>query len=167
MVSSFHSSLIQQISCGIDASDGWCDGQIHYDNAIKNLIVPVGVTELPDEFLRVWAITECVVLPGSLLSIGTEEGIGCAFANCFLPEIILPESVRVIGRNAFGHSYIRKLVVNPANKSKYNRQFKDSTIEELYLPKIGLESFKGMDIDEDYAFYRNFYTHCHCRITEY
>ena len=58
-------------------------------------------------------------------------------------------------------------MVPPTVKSKYNRQFKDSTIEKLYLPKVILKE-QVISIDrEDYAFYKNFYMHCHCNIIEY
>lgn len=152
---------------GIDAPDGWSGEIIHYDNAIRSLIVPDGIKGFGDEFLRGWAITESVVFPDSLLYIGTEDGVGGTFANCFLPEIVLPESLKIIGNFAFGHCYIEKLVVNPANKSKNNRQFKDSTIKKLYLPKKILEGQNTSMESIDYGFYRNFFVHCHCNRIEY
>lgn len=155
------------IEGGIDAPDGWCNGVRHYDNAIKTLIVPEGIKGFIGYFLRGWAITETVDFPDSLLSIGEENGEGCVFSDCYLPEIVLPGALKCLGVYAFGHSYIRKLTVAPTVKSKYNRQFKDSTIEELYLPKVILEEQSLSINNEDYTFYRNFYMHCHCNIIGY
>ena len=155
------------ISGGLDAPDGWSGEIVHYSNAIRTLIVPDGIKGFSDEFLRGWAITDSVVFPESLLYIGTDDGIGCVFANCYLPEIVLPESLKTIGSFAFGHCYIEKLVVSPAIKSKYSRQFKDSTIKKLYLPKTILEERERSFNNVDYGYYDNFFSHCHCNIIEY
>lgn len=154
------------IEGGIDTPGAWSEKTTHHDNAIRSLIVPEGVTGFADGFLTGWAITETVIFPKTLKSIGTDHGHNC-FAGCYLPEIILPESVNCLGNYAFGHSYIQKLVIHPNNKSPYRRQFKDSTIKELYLPKEVLELLESSIGGEDYTFYRNFYVHCHCAIIEY
>lgn len=157
---------------GIDARDAWSwsEKTIHYSKAIRTFIVPHGIKRIPDGFMNRYAVTESVVFPDSLQSIGTEDGsIGScgSFAGCSLPEIVLPESLKVLGNYAFGHCHIEKLVVNPANKSKYNRQFKDSTIKELYLPKSILETRQISIGSTDYGFYHNFFIHCDCTIIEY
>ncbi|MEZ3591322.1 MAG: leucine-rich repeat domain-containing protein [Muribaculaceae bacterium] len=152
------------ISGGIDLPGAWCDGIRHYENAVKSLIVPDGVKGFADEFLRGWAVTESFILPNTIKSI-EGNNIGCVFADCYLPEVKLPESTICLGTFAFGHAYIRKLVVPLSVKSEYRRQFKDTTIEELYLPKAGLEALKQSN--RDYEFYRNFYCHCKCNIIEY
>lgn len=81
IVYSFIPNPENTINGGIDAPDGWRHGVRHYDNAIKTLIVPDGVEGFIDYFLRGWAITETVVFPDSLLSIGKENGNGYVFAN--------------------------------------------------------------------------------------
>lgn len=154
------------IAAGFDAPDGWSDMLRHHDKAIKTLIVPEGVKGFAAEFLMGWAVTKKVTFPDTLTAIGTDEARN-VFARCFLPEINLPPSVKEIGLFAFGHSFIKKLVVNRANKSKYNRQFKDSTIEQLFLPKSVLETNRASIGDNDYGFYANFYIHCECNIIAY
>lgn len=152
---------------GIEAPVGWGDGVRHYEKAIKTLIIPEGVKGFADHFMMGWAITESVVLPDSLVSIGKEDGEGCVFGKCYLPEIILPQGIKCLGPYAFGNCYIKKLTVPATIRSKYNRQFKDSTIEQLYLPKVILES-PELSIEGDaYGFYRNFFIHCHCHIVPY
>lgn len=154
------------IEGGVDTPDAWTEKTIHHDNAIRTLIVPEGVTGFANDFLRGWAITETVIFPKTLKSIGTDHGMSC-FADCYLPEIVLPESVNCLGHYAFGHSYIQKLVIHPHNTSPYRRQFKDSTIKELLLPKEVVK-LRGSSIGlEVYMFYGNFYAHCHCNIVEY
>lgn len=166
IVFSFVPASDNVIPGGIDAPGVRGDEIRHYDNAVKTLIVPDGVKGFADGFLEEWAVTDSVVFPDSLESIGTLDGEGCAFACCFLPEIVLPSSLKVIGTYAFGGSRIRRLVVDPANRSKYARQFKDSAIDELLLPKESLEA-RHTASAEEYGFIGNFYAHCRCRIIEY
>lgn len=166
IVHSFTPSADNIIEGGIDAPDGHTDEIRHYDPAIRTLIVPEGVKGFAAEFLMGWAVTKKVTFPDTLTAIGTDEARN-VFARCFLPEINLPPSVKEIGLFAFGHSFIKKLVVNRANKSKYNRQFKDSTIEQLFLPKSVLETNRASIGDNDYGFYANFYIHCECNIIAY
>lgn len=166
IVNSFIPNPENIIKGGIDAPDGWSEGVRHYNNAIKTLIVPKGVKGFTDHFLRGWAVTESMVLSDSVLSIGQENGVGCVFANCYFPEIILPDTLKCLGAYAFGHCYIKKLIVPPTVKSKYNRQFKDSTIEELYLPKVVLE-WEYTSIESAYGYYHNFHVHCNCNIIKY
>ncbi len=166
IVHSFTPSAGNVIEGGIDASDGHTDEIRHYDHAIRTLIVPEDVKGFAAEFLMGWAVTEQVTFPDTLTAIGTDE-VHNVFSRCFLPEIILPQSVKEIGRFAFGHSYIRKLSVNRANTSKYNRQFKDSTIEKLYLPKDIVESGKATIDNASYGFYASFLIHCKCKIIAY
>lgn len=154
------------IAAGFDAPDGWSDMLRHHDKAIKTLIVPEGVKGFSAEFLENWAVTEQLVFPSTLVSIGTDEAYN-VFARCYLPEITLPPSVKIIGKFAFGHTYIKKLIVASTNTSPYNRQFKDSTIEQLFLPKSVLETNRASIGDNEYGFYANFYIHCECNIIAY
>lgn len=166
IVHSFTPSADNIIEGGIDAPDGHTDEIRHYDHAIRTLFVPEGVKGFAKEFLMGWAVTQEAAFPDTLTAIGTDDAYN-VFSGCFLPEIILPPSVKEIGCFAFGHSYIKKLVVSRANKSKYKRQFKDSTIEKLYLPKDILESGKATIDNESYGFYANFHIHCKCNIIAY
>lgn len=154
------------IEGGLEAPKAWCDSRRHYENAVRTLIVPSGVRSFSDMFLSDWAVTDLFILPDTLEVIGDENSMGCVFRNCFLPEVILPESLRFIGKYAFGNSYIKRLVIRERVKSPYLRQFKDSRIEQLYLPKRALEKYRT-DAEEGYEFYRNFFIHCQCNIIEY
>lgn len=107
---------------------------------IRTFIVPEGVKGFVSEFMRHTRVIEKFKLPNSLLSIGNNSfdignEIYCVFANCILPSVSIPESVKEIGNFAFGHSIIDTLQFPPSLRSPYGRQFKDSHIGTLILPK--------------------------------
>ena len=107
---------------------------------IRTFIVPEGVKGFVSEFMRHTRVIEKFKLPNSLLSIGNNSfdignEIYCVFANCILPSVSIPESVKEIGNFAFGHSLIDTLQFPPSLRSPYGRQFKDSHIGTLILPK--------------------------------
>lgn len=106
---------------------------------IRTFIVPEGVTGFVSDFMRHTRVIEKFELPISLLSIGNnsfdiKHGIHSVFANCILPSVIIPKSVKEIGVFAFGHSLIETLQLPVSLRSPYGRQFKDSHIETLVLP---------------------------------
>lgn len=107
---------------------------------IRTFIVPEGVKGFVSNFLRGVRVIEKFEFPDGLLSIGnissdlTHEQ-HCVFANCILPSVSIPESVKEIGNFAFGHSLIDTLQFPPSLRSPYGRQFKDSHIGTLILPK--------------------------------
>lgn len=97
------------------------DGHAHFGDSIYptyeamdalagDLVIPEGVTELPD-----YAYSTCdkltgIMLPQSLISIGEY-----AFDYCDgLTEVVIPDNVISIGENAFEESmYIEKLTIGP------------------------------------------------------
>ena len=165
LVCRFEPSSYNESPDGIDAPQGHGHGMWHYDTAVRTMIVPDGVRGFCDEFFMGGAVTDIFILPDSLESIGNDsvDSIGCVFINCFLPEVVIPKNVRFIGKYCFGRSYIKKMVIRKTNQAPYLRQFKDSTIEKLYLPYgIVKETY-----EEKYGFYRNFHNHCDCEIIEY
>lgn len=107
--------------------------------SIKTLIVPFGVKGFRGHFLRGIKVVERFELPESLVSIGScdskHDSYSCVFADCILPTVKLPYSLREIGDFAFGHTHINCLYIPESLKSPYERQFKDSYIGTLYLPK--------------------------------
>lgn len=114
--------------------------QHHPNKSIKTLIVPKGVKGFASEFMRGVRVIEKLEFPDGLLSIGNnsfdfEHSQHCVFANCILPSVSIPESVKEIGNFAFGHSLIDTLQFPPSLRSPYGRQFKDSHIGTLILPK--------------------------------
>lgn len=82
------------------------------------------------DFMRGIQVVERFELPESLTSIGEN-----CFANCILPEVVVPRSLQVIGNFAFGHTHIETLQLPASLHSPYGRQFKDSFIGTLILPK--------------------------------
>lgn len=131
--------------------------QIEKEPHLDTLIIPEGVKSLPAEFMRGYHIDSKLVFPETLESMGdirwddmTNE-CHCVLANTHLPEVIMPESVKMIGTFAFGHSHIKRLVFENAINCEYARQFKDSHIDELVIPKAMWES-DGIA--------RNFKIHC-------
>ena len=114
--------------------------QHHPNKSIKTLIVPKGVKGFASEFMRGVRVIEKFELPDGLLSIGDnsfdfEHSQHCVFANCILPSVTIPNSVKEIGNFAFGHSHIEALQLPSSLRSPYGRQFKDSYIGTLVLPK--------------------------------
>lgn len=109
--------------------------------SIKHLIVPVGVKGFVSDFMRGIRVLERFSLPDGLLNIGnnTHEVVAkdahCVFAECILPTVVVPESVKELGLFAFGHTRIECLQLPESLHSPYGRQFKDSTIGILRLPK--------------------------------
>ena len=107
---------------------------------IRTFIVPEGVKGFVSEFMRDTRVIEKFKLPNSLLSIGNNSfdignEIYCVFANCILPSVTIPDSVKEIGNFAFGNSRIETLQLPSSLRSPYGRQFKDSYIGTLVLPK--------------------------------
>ena len=114
--------------------------QHHPNKSIKTLIVPKGVKGFASEFMREVRVIEKFELPDGLLSIGNnsfdfEHSQHCVFANCILPSVTIPNSVKEIGNFAFGHSHIEALQLPSSLRSPYGRQFRDSYIGTLVLPK--------------------------------
>lgn len=115
--------------------------------AIKHLIVPKGVRGFADDFFRDVTITERFELPDGLLYIGNgyhDNGShGCVFSHCSIPAVNIPETVIEIGEFAWGGSQIGLLKI-PASihpQKQYLRQFKDTHIQTLCLPKEWAEYF--------------------------
>ena len=109
--------------------------------SIKHLIVPEGVKGFVSDFMRGISILERFVLPKGLLSIGKithefrDDDAHCVFSHTTLPTVVIPESVKELSSFAFGHTRIECLQLPASLHSPYGRQFKDSTIGILRLPK--------------------------------
>lgn len=125
----------------------------------KSLIIPNEVKGFSDEFGREFTVVDKFQLPCTLWDIGVYmhdwanagREIGCVFANCNLPRLLLPEEIvsESAGAFAFGNSYIQELCVPESyDINKWSaRSLKGCTIGKLYVP----ESFKNTDdnkIDE-------------------
>lgn len=108
--------------------------------SIRTFIVPQGVKGFVSDFMRSTRELERFELPDGLLSLGNNSfdfntACDCVFADCILPTVVIPESVKEIGRYAFGNSHIDCLQLPATLNSPYGRQFKDSYIATVRLPK--------------------------------
>lgn len=119
--------------------------------SIRHFVVPEGVKGFVSDFMRGIRVTERFELPEGLLTIGnnTHEVVGndahCVFADCILPMVVIPSSVKELGPFAFGHTRIECLQLPESLQSPYGRQFKDSFIDTLRLPK---EWKDGVSLDK-------------------
>lgn len=118
--------------------------------SIRTFIVPMGVKGFATDFMRGFRVVERFELPESLTCIGEN-----CFANCILPEVVIPQSVHEIGIFAFGHSHIGTLQLPATIQSPYGRQFKDSHIGVLRLPKewdnnVVLGKFNDLRLDDQW-----------------
>ena len=114
--------------------------EVFTDKTISTFVVPQGVKGFPSDFMRGVRVLERFVLPEGLLSIGNNSFDSrleqhCVFANCILPQVNIPSSVQTLGNYAFGHSHLESLQLPPELHAPYGRQFKDSFVGELRLPK--------------------------------
>lgn len=115
-----------------------------WHKTIRTLIIPQGVTEFCEGFMRGVHVLERFELPKGITRFGF-NGFGCVFAECRIPFVVIPETVQELGCFCFGNSLIHRLRLPLLNRCKYERQFKGSTIEVLELPSV----FKGcVRIDE-------------------
>ena len=107
--------------------------------SIRTMVVPNGIRGFASDFMHGVRVTECFELPEGLISIGNssfdiDKKESCVFANCILPSVVIPQSVKEIGNFAFGHSHIEVLQIPVNLQSPYCRQFKDSYIGTLRMP---------------------------------
>lgn len=122
--------------------------------SIRTFIVPQGVKGFVSDFMRSTRVLERFELPDGLLSLGNNlydpnnfnKECNCVFADCILPTVVIPESVKEIGRYAFGTSHIDCLQLPKTLHSPIGRQFYDSFIGTLRLPK---EWEHGVSLGED------------------
>lgn len=118
-----------------------CNYTFTTNKSIRTFVVPKGVKGFVSDFMRNMHVIERFELPDGLLSIGNNtHDLGdidahCVFADCILPEVVIPDSVKEVGSFAFGHSHIESLQLPESLQSPYSRQFKDSYIGTLKLPK--------------------------------
>ena len=120
--------------------DDVSDNQItQVSKSIRTMIIPNGVKGFVSDFMRGVRVTERFELSDDMISIGNNSfdfgtEVNCVFANCILPSVVIPGSVKEIGNFAFGHSHIDVLQLPASLHSPYGRQFKDSYIGLLRLP---------------------------------
>lgn len=115
--------------------------QHHPNKSIRTLIVPKGVKGFASDFMSGVRVIEKFELPDGLLSIGNnsfdfEHSQHCVFANCILPSVNIPKSVKEIGVLAFAYTNFETLQIPSTTiYSTIGRQFLNSNIGTLMLPK--------------------------------
>lgn len=102
----------------------------YYRPSIHTLIIPEGVTSFGDFFFQGGFVRDQISFPSTLKSIGGNV----VFADTCLPDIVIPESVKDIGWNAFHNSKIKSVRFQRLIDSECRRQFEDAQIGTLYLP---------------------------------
>ena len=114
----------------------------YYEIAVRTLIIPEGVVAIRGDFFRYGYVKDKISFPDTLRQIGEEYPIGgCTFANCYLPDVVIPSQVEIIGTFAFGKSQLKSLCMTRVPACEYLRQFKGAKIDKLILPK-DLSSYK-------------------------
>lgn len=115
----------------------------YYRPCVYTLIIPEGVTTFECDFFRGGLVNDIIRFPSTLRQIGSNYE-DCVFAGSFLPEVIIPRTVKMIGNFAFGASHIKRLVFEDDMQCMYARQFKESVIEELVIPHAMWERNDGV-----------------------
>lgn len=117
------------------------DTKILYD-----LNIPEGVTAIPSEMFQEYVIHMQITFPKSLRCIGVGCGMGSAFRYSWLPDLVLPENLEVLGDYAFASTVIRSVTI-PHEPKKIlplqARQFFGADIGEFRVPVKYKNAFQG------------------------
>ena len=129
------------------------DGEVA--NAIKGIILPDGIQEIPGEFFAEHHSLEHITLPGALTSIGEYAFADCtslqsvtipqgvtsigayAFQDCTsLQSVTIPQGVTSIGESAFADCTSLQSVTIPQGVTSIGESaFADCTALTAYLPQ--------------------------------
>lgn len=123
--------VLQNFCCSPENNADNCSPQD--TKKLYTLHIPEGVTVLKEEAFQNYTVLYKMTLPDSLQLMGT--GHGCVLADCKLPDVVIPKNLQILGTFAFGHSSLRSLRLPENAAWEYARQFKEGTIETLYLSK--------------------------------
>ena len=113
---------------------------------IYELNIPEGVTAIPSEMFQEYVVHMQITFPKSLRSIGVGCGRGSAFRYSWLPDLVLPENLEVLGDYAFATTVIRSVTI-PHDPEKIlplqARQFLGADIGEFRVPVKYREALQG------------------------
>ena len=123
--------VLQSFCCSPENNADNCSPQD--TKKLYTLHIPEGVTVLKEEAFRYYTVLDKMTLPDSLQLMGT--GHGCVLADCKLPNVVIPKTLRILGDYAFGHSSLRSLRLPENATWEYARQFKEGEIGTLYLSR--------------------------------
>ena len=113
---------------------------------IYELNIPEGVTAIPSEMFQEYIVHMQITFPKSLRCIGVGYGTGSAFRYSWLPDLVLPENLEVLGDYAFASTVIRSVTI-PHNPEKIlplqARQFFGADIGEFRVPAAYRYALQG------------------------
>lgn len=118
--------VLQKFCCSPENNADACAPQD--TKKLYTLHIPEGVTVLKEEAFRCYTVLDKLTLPDSLRLIG-----GCVLADCQLPDVVIPETLEILGDFSFAHSTMRSLRLPKNAAWDYARQFKGSNTETLYV----------------------------------
>lgn len=113
---------------------------------LYELNIPEGVTAIPSGMFQEYIIFNRITFPKSLRCIGVGYGGGSAFRYSWLPDLVLPENLEVLGDYAFATTVIRSVTIphDPKNILPLQaRQFFGSDIREFRVPVKYREALQG------------------------
>ena len=87
------------------------------DSDISSITLPSGITEIKDGFFEDCNMLQKVVIPDSVKRIG-DNAFKCGWENRKLTTLVLPDGLEEIGRNAFERLSALESVTIPASVSK-------------------------------------------------
>ncbi len=114
------------------------------------LIIPQGVTEIPEDFLRSNKTIKELILPSSVLTIKSHAFDGCsnlekvtlggtktiesnAFSNTAIKEVSFKKHLMYVGENAFYNSKVRAINIYGRNIYFASNAFLDSELIGVYF----------------------------------
>lgn len=113
---------------------------------LHELNIPEGVTAIPSQMFQEYIIFNKITFPKSLRCIGVGYGGGSAFRYSWLPDLVLPENLEVLGDYAFATTVIRSVTI-PYNPEKIlplqARQFFGANIGEFRVPAAYRYALQG------------------------
>jgi len=123
--------VLQAFCCSPENNADTCS--VKDTKRLYTLHIPEGVTVLKENAFSFSTVLKKLTLPYSLRLMGT--GNGCVLQGCSLPDVVIPETVDILGTFAFGCSSLRSLRLPEYAVWEAARQFKSSKIGTLYLSK--------------------------------
>ena len=143
---SFHYPMnLQQLNSLYDTAMLYEGNVLRNCEGIKEVIIPEGVTHIPDFMFRGANYLETVILPNSVTSIGSPKGVhvtGQAFRGCTAMEkIYIGPTVTIIGADTFKDC--PNLTVWCEFGSTVLQYCKDNSVAYYYLTPDGVNSPSG------------------------
>ena len=134
-------------------------------HTLYDLNIPEGVTAIPSQMFQEYIIFNKITFPKSLSCIGVGYGGGSAFRYSWLPDLVLPENLEVIGDYAFATTVIRSVTI-PHNPEKIlplqARQFFGANIDEFRVPVKYRQALQGNSWKEGHEITDPVYGQLYC-----